>query len=192
MDQLEQVLGSGVLAYLDGPVTLSLLNLANLMILVSDNTATNACIDAAGMEATNELLAALGLRQTKLRRKMMDHLAAVQELENVATPDELVALMAHLHAGRPSAAPARQCLEILRKPKNGSLRKAIPEEIQVASKPGSVEGVRCDAGIVYLARRPYAVALMTSYATCDDLAQDRWLIETAQTVHRRDVCAGCE
>ena len=182
--RLEKVLGSGVLAYLDGPVTLSLLNLANLMIMVSDNTATNACIDAAGIEATNALLATLGLRQTKLRRKMMDHLAAVREQENVATPGELVMLMAHLHAGRPHPAATQQCLDILRKPKNGSLRKAIPEEVPVASKPGSVGGVRCDAGIVYLARRPYAVALMTSYAMCDALAQEQWLIDTAQTIHR--------
>ena len=184
VDQLEQVLGSGVVAYLDGPVTLSLLNHANLMIMVSDNTATNACIDAAGMDATNALMASLGLQQTLLRRKMMDQLAAVRELENVATPAELVALMAHLHAGRPHPEAARQSLEILSKPKNGPLRKAIPEAIAVASKPGWVDGARCDAGIVYLARRPYAVALMTNYTTCDALAHERWLIDTAQIIHR--------
>ncbi len=177
------VLGSGVLAYLDGPVTLSLLNHANLMIMVSDNLATNVCIDAAGIDATNALLAGLGLRETKLRRKMMDHLAAVREQENVATPGELVALMAHLYAGRPQPDVARRCLEILRKPKSGFLRRAIPDTVAVASKPGYVEGARCDAGIVELARRPYAVALMTAYAEGDAQAHERWLIDAARSIH---------
>ena len=53
--------GSGVLTYLDGTVELSVLDLANLMIIVSDNTTTNLCIDMAGMDETNALLRDLGL-----------------------------------------------------------------------------------------------------------------------------------
>ncbi len=89
----EPVLGSGVLAYLPGPVELSLLDVATLMIIASDNTATNLCIDRAGIDETNALLRGLGLHSTHLRRKMMDHLAAVREEENVSTPAELVQLI---------------------------------------------------------------------------------------------------
>jgi GNAT superfamily N-acetyltransferase len=96
------VSGSGVLAYLDEGVELTLRNLAILMIIASDNTATNLCIDHAGIAATNTLLRQLGLTQTILRRKMMDQLAAVRELENIATPNELVAMLECLYTGQPS------------------------------------------------------------------------------------------
>lgn len=178
------VLGSGVLAYLAGPVTLSLLDLAILMIIVSDNTATNLCLEAAGMEATNRLLETLGLRATHLRRKMMDHLAAVRELENVSTPADLVTLLRLLYAGKPNPQTAAQALEILKKPKDGFLNKALPPDLPVANKPGWVEGARCDAGIVYLARRPYAVAIMTKYAQGSAEEHEQFVITLGRTIHR--------
>ncbi|HXF61737.1 MAG TPA: serine hydrolase [Caldilineaceae bacterium] len=180
----QHVLGSGVLAYLAGPVEMTLLDLAILMIIVSDNTATNLCLEAAGMAETNGLLASLGLVETQLRRKMMDHLAAVRELENVSTPAELVTLLALLYEGQPFPAAAAQALEIMKKPKNGFLNKALPPGTEVANKPGWVEGVRCDAGIVYLPRRPYAIALMTKYAPVDSDEHEQFLAATARRVHR--------
>lgn len=178
------VLGSGVVAYLAGPVMLSLLDLAILMIIVSDNTATNLCLEVAGMDATNALLDGLGLPQTRVRRKMMDQLAAVRELENVATPAELVELMRLLYAGQPDAQVAAQALEILKKPKDGILNKALPPDVPVANKPGWVEGARCDAGIVYLPRRPYALAIMSKYAQCSDEGHEQALITLARMIHR--------
>jgi beta-lactamase class A len=178
------VLGSGVVAYLAGPVTLSLLDLAILMIIVSDNTATNLCLEVAGMDATNALLAQMGLQQTRLRRKMMDEMAAVRELENVATPAELVELLRLLYAGQPDAQVAAQALEILTKPKEGILNKALPPDLPVANKPGWVEGARCDAGIVYLPRRPYVVAIMSKYAQCSDREHEQALIALARLIHR--------
>ena len=74
----QQVGGSGVLAYLEEAGEQTLLNLAILMIIVSDNTATNICLERAGLEATNALLQSLGLTQTKVRRKMVDQVAAVR------------------------------------------------------------------------------------------------------------------
>lgn len=184
VDLTQTVLGSGVLAYLDGPVALSLLDLATLMIIVSDNTATNICIDHAGLAETNQLLQELGLRQTQLRRKMMDHLAAVREEENVSTPAELVQIFLHLHQGRPSPWVAQQALAILRKPKHGFLGRALPPGTELANKPGYVEGARCDAGIVTLPRRSYAIAMMSKYAQCNDLAHEQFLITLARTVHQ--------
>lgn len=179
-----RVEGSGVLAYMAGPVEMTLLDLAILMIIVSDNTATNLCLERAGMEETNALLAGLGLQATTVRRRMMDHLAAVRELENVSTPAELVQLMALLYAGRPRPDVAQQALEILKKPKDGTLNTALPEDLPVANKPGYVEGARCDAGIVYLPRRPYAVAIMSKYTHCAADEHERRLVAMARTVHR--------
>ena len=177
------VLGSGVLAYLNGPTELTLLDIAILMIITSDNTATNLCIDAAGLDATNELLRGLGLTATKLQRKMMDHIAAVREQENVSTPQELVTMFALLHQGKPSPWVAQQTLEILKKPKHGFIDRALPSTITIANKPGWVDGVMCDAALVYLPRRPYLVALMTKHAMCTPREQEQFLFTLAATIH---------
>ncbi|MBX3012017.1 MAG: serine hydrolase [Caldilineaceae bacterium] len=181
------VLGSGVLAYLGGPVELTLLDLAILMIIASDNTATNLCIAAAGLDATNGLLQQLGLHQTRLQRKMMDHIAAVREQENVATPRELVTMLALLHQGKPSPWVAEQTLAILQKPKRGFIDRALPPTVAIANKPGWVDGVMCDAALVYLPRRPYLVALMTKHALCTVRQQEQFLFTLAATIHEHMV-----
>lgn len=177
------VLGSGVLAYLNGPVELTLLDIATLMIIVSDNTATNICIDAAGLEATNGLIQRLGLTQTQLRRKMMDHIAAVREQENVATPNELMTIFELLHRDEPSPWVAQRALAILKKPKHGFIDRALPDTVTVANKPGWVEGAMCDAALIYLPRRPYAVALMTKHSMVSAREQEQFLFTLAATIH---------
>jgi len=177
------VLGSGVLAYLQGPVELTLLDIAILMIIASDNTATNLCIDAAGLDATNDLLQGLGLTVTKVQRKMMDHLAAVREQENVSTPNELVTMLELLHQGKPSPWVAQQTLKILKKPKHGFIDRALPSTVTIANKPGWVDGVMCDAALVYLPRRPYLVALMTKHSLCTAREQEQFLFTLAATIH---------
>jgi beta-lactamase class A len=179
-----RTLGSGVLTYLEGPVELSALDIAILMIIVSDNSATNLCIDWAGVEGTNSLVRELGLTETTLRRKMQNREAIVQNRENVATPDECVAMLELLYQGRPTPGVAERCLDILKKPKSAPLfNRAIPAAVPLANKPGGMERVRCDAGIVYLERRPYALAAMTKFALCEPPEQERFVIDVARTVH---------
>jgi len=183
LDRQEIVQGSGVLCHLAGPVTLSLLDIATLMIIVSDNTATNICIDRAGIDGTNALLRSLGLEQTVLRRKMMDAVAAVADRENVSTPAELVQTLVLLHEGKPSARVADQCLALLRKPKHGFLDRGLPPDVVFASKPGHVDGARCDAALVTLPHRPYALAVMTKYTQCSDREHEEFIAHIAQEVH---------
>lgn len=179
-----RTLGSGVLTYLEGQVELSAFDIAILMIIVSDNTATNLCIDWAGVEGTNALLRELRLTETTLRRKMQDRQAIAQGRENVATPDECVAMMELLYQGKPTPRVAEQCLAILKKPKSAPLfNRAIPVGVPLANKPGGMERVRCDAGIVYLERRPYAMAVMTKFALCEPPEQERFVIDVARRVH---------
>ena len=176
--------GSGVLTYLEGGIALSWLDIAILMIMVSDNSATNLCIDLAGIDATNALLRDLGLQKTVLRRKMQDRDAIAASRENVATPAECVEMMALLFAGKPTPKVAEQCLAILKKPNSSSMfNRAVPATVPLANKPGGMELVRCDAGIVYLPRRPYAMAVMTKFAMCEPTDQERSVIEMARAIH---------
>lgn len=66
--------------------TLTLRQLALLMIRDSDNTATNVLIAKAGMERVNALMGELGLKATRLRRIMMDAPAALRGEENSSSP----------------------------------------------------------------------------------------------------------
>src|SRR5579864_7222955 len=72
-------------------------DLATMMVAVSDNSATNVLIDKLGMENVNALLRSLGLRQTKLQRKMMDLKAAGEGRENIATPREMMTLLEQIY-----------------------------------------------------------------------------------------------
>ena len=176
--------GSGVLASMERGVELTVLDVAVLMIIVSDNTATNLCIDMAGIDGTNALVRDLGLRNTALRRKMQDKAAVARNDENVSTPVECVAMLEHLQAGRPSPRVAEQCLAILKKAKVSPLAQVVPNGIPLANKPGGMDRVRCDAGIVYLPNRPYAIAVMTKFALGTLNQQDRFIVDVARTVHQ--------
>ena len=175
--------GSGVLASMENEVTISVLDIAVLMITVSDNTATNMCIDMAGIDDTNALLDTLGLKQTRLRRKMQDKDAVLRNHENVSTPDECVAMLEHLEAGRPSRWTASQCLSILKKNKLSPLTSSVPPGITIANKPGAMDRVRCDAGIVYLPNRPYAIAVMTKFNLDNPHMVDHSVADVIDVIH---------
>ena len=164
------VSGSGILYYLADPVELTWRNVAVMMIGLSDNTATNLCIDRCGINAVNAMLDGLGLPDTRLMRRMIDQPAAQADRDNYSTPRELVTFLRLLRAGQPTPASAAATLEMLELPKNDLLRRAIPSDTPIANKPGQVPGAWCDAGLVLLPRRPYAVALMTAYDHSQDEA----------------------
>ena len=175
--------GSGVLAYLDDAPELTLRDLANLMIVASDNSATNVCIDSVGIQSVNALLDDLGLEQTRLRRKMMDGEASRGDQDNVSTPSELVQMLRLLYHDLPNASVAQKTLHVLRKPKSGFIDRVVPPAIEVANKPGWNKGVRCDAGIVYLQRHPYVMAIMMKYGSGTPESLDAMIASLARTVH---------
>lgn len=178
----KMIQGSLITSSLEGPISLSVLNLAILMILVSDNLATNICIDLAGISETNTMLRRLGLSKTTLSRKMQDRVSIEENRENISTPNECVRFLELLNQGEPSATVSEQCLSILSKPKTGPLNRAIPNVI-ISNKPGTMSRVACDAGIVHLKNYPYYIAVMTKFGMCSGLEQTQFIIEVAKVVH---------
>src|SRR5712691_1599834 len=83
-----------------GVTQITLRDLATMMVAVSDNSATNVLIDRVGMDNVNTFLSSQGLRDTRLRRKMMDLRAAAEGRENVSTPAEMMALLEDLYRGK--------------------------------------------------------------------------------------------
>jgi beta-lactamase class A len=142
--------GSGVLQALPYLHTLTLADLLTLMIIVSDNTATNVVIDLIGMERVNQFCADAGLNGTVLRRKMMDTEAVRLGLENTTTAHDQAKLLGAIAWGNLLPAPLRafalQALE--RQQFNDGLPSLLPDEVTVAHKTGELPGVRHDVGVI--------------------------------------------
>jgi len=147
-----------------GVTTLTNRDLATIMVAVSDNSATNVLIDRVGMENVRQLTAGLGLPHTQLRRKMMDLEAAAAGRENISTPREMMQLLTALYEGKVIASPLREdFFKVLATSKASYIPRDLPEGLSIADKPGELEGVRNDSGIVFLKNRPYVICVMTTF-----------------------------
>jgi beta-lactamase class A len=167
LDRAKAVGGTGVLFHMGTP-TLSIRDYATLMVIVSDNTATNVLIDLVGIDMIAARMRTLGLNETKLRRHMIDLAAARRGDENVSTPAEIVRLLEIIWKGEGLSAASRdEAVALLKKPKASRLRAGLPPEVAAADKPGELEGVRVDAGLVFAKNRPYALCAMTTYLKDD-------------------------
>ena len=166
LDRSQVVGGSGVLQHLSGPL-LSLGDHAALMMIVSDNTATNVVIDAVGMANVTNRMQALGMGDILLRRKMMDSAAARRGDENVASPASLARVTELLWRGEGLEKDSREAAMRIMYRVSGSIRGAVPGRVRVASKTGTLEGVRAEAAVVELDGRPFALAAMTTYLRTD-------------------------
>ncbi len=164
-DPIDLVEDSQIMAGLTAGVTrLTNRDLAQFTVAVSDNTATNILYDRVGRENVNAMLRGLGLSKMMLRRKMMDVAAARRGEENVATPREMVLLLDAIHKGKLLNKQLNaDFIKQLSTLKESYIPRYLPEDIQVANKPGSLEGVRTDSGIVFAQNRPFAMSVMTAW-----------------------------
>lgn len=141
-------------------------DLAQFMIAVSDNTASNVLIDRVGMENVNATLRSLGLTKTLLRRHMMDLEAAKLGNENVSTPREMARLLQLIYEGKAlSKELTAGFIKQLSTLKESELQHDLPAlGVQVANKPGNLKGVRTDSGIIFAKNRPFVISVMTEQA----------------------------
>jgi beta-lactamase class A len=139
-------------------------DLATMMVAVSDNSATNVLIDRVGMNNVNALMDQLGLPHTRLRRKMMDIKAAGEGRENVSTPREMMTLLENLYRGKVlNKDLTDDFFKMLSTKKESFIPRELPDDLQIANKPGELEAVRNDSGVVFAANRPYVICVMTTY-----------------------------
>jgi beta-lactamase class A len=155
-------------------------DLAQFVVAVSDNAAANVLIDRVGMQNVNATLRSLGLTKTMLRRKMMDIAAAGRGDENVSTPHEMARLLELIYKGKAlNKEGADELIKQLKTLKKDSyLSYELPADVELADKPGSLDGVRTDSGIVFVKSRPFAISVMTAYDR-DEKAAERAIGEVA-------------
>lgn len=162
--------GSGILRNLDLGVTMTVKNIATLMIIVSDNIATNMIIDYLGIDTINRFIMEQGFLHTKLHNKL--DFEKYSQL-GTTTPREYAALFERICEGKlVSKNASDEMLEIFKKQHyNTMLTKRFPqalidedtydeELIYVASKSGSMNACRNDGGIVSTPYGKYVIVLM--------------------------------
>lgn len=148
-------------------------DLATMMVAVSDNAATNVLIDRVGMNNVNGLMDQLGLPHTRLRRKMMDVKAAAEGRENVSTPREMMTLLEDLYRGKVlNKEFTADFFKMLSTKKESFIPRELPDDLQIANKPGELEGVRNDSGVIFAKNRPYILCVMTTYLRNERAGED--------------------
>ena len=189
----DRVGGSGVIHELSAGTALTIRDLATLMVVVSDNMATNLLIDAiGGAPAVNDLVRGeLGVAGITLNRKLLVTPSSDEPLAT-ATPDGLVELLDGLVGGRiVSPAASAEMLGILghqqyldQVPRlldqDAYGNAAAPgegEPLAVFCKTGMIDGVRADAGVLRLA------GTQVSYAVMRETAGDRGLDLDTEAMH---------
>lgn len=156
-----------------GVTRITLRDLATMMVAVSDNAATNLLIDRVGMQNVNVMLDSLGLTHTRLRRKMMDLEAAKQGRENISTPREMMILLGAIYHGKVlNKESTEDFFKVLSTNKNSWIPRDLPPDLKVADKPGALEAVRNDSGIVFVEGRPYVICVMTAYLRTEREGED--------------------
>jgi beta-lactamase class A len=179
----DKVSGSGVLADFSDGETISLRDAQTLMIIVSDNTATNLILDRIGADAVNNFMNSLGLTDTRSMRKIRGDGTQLKPAQGwsregekpenkkfgigASTSREMVRLLELLEQGRVvSPAASKNLLSILERQqyKDGIGRRS--GEIRIASKSGSLDALRSDVGIAYTSHGRIAIAI-----TVDDMPE---------------------
>lgn len=174
LDDYEKVDGSGILKELSNNHKFSIRELLTLMIIVSDNTATNILIDLLGMEEINKVGHDLGLEKTSLERKMMDSHAREKGLDNFTSSNEILKLLKMIYEKEfVSEDYSDLALDILlRQQERQRLQRYLPEDLKIASKSGDLDNLENDGGIFFAKNKNYILVVLVNQAESNVLAKE--------------------
>ncbi len=173
--------GAGVLGEMSDGLRLTLTDAAYLMIAVSDNTATNLVLNRIGADRVNDCLDMLGLGSIRCLRRIggggESRAALLPENAGfgigVGTPRGLTMLLEAIAEGRAVSPEASQSmLALLRRQQDHLGIGRHRSEPPPASKPGALDRLRSDVGIVDSPHGPVALAI-----TCDLLPETDWSVD---------------
>ncbi|HEY2963109.1 MAG TPA: serine hydrolase [Pyrinomonadaceae bacterium] len=177
----KKVTGSGILSELSDGLHLTLRDGVNLMMLLSDNTATNLVLDVLTTDAVNARMESLGFKNIKIMRKVGSggESMAGKDPENkkyglgMATPREMVLVMEKLDRGEViSPAASKEMIELM---KREQARYAIGRslwDVPMASKYGALDRLRSSIGILYTKNGKIAMAI-----SCDEMPEVMWSVD---------------
>lgn len=137
--------------------------LCNLMIAISDNTATNVLMEYFNIDKLNNGFREIGLVKTKINRLLFDEEAQKQGKENVFVPKEIGILLEQIYNRTfINKKISTEIEEILLKQQiNHKIPSKLPDDIEVAHKTGEDDGITNDVGIVY-AQKPFVIVFASN------------------------------
>lgn len=180
----EKVSGSGIVQDLSDGDQLPVRDMVDLMIVLSDNTATNLILNRIGGNAVNARMAKLGLEQTRSMRKILGDGNKLKPFPSGVTdegakpenkkwgigrssPREMVAILEKLYRGElASRAASDEMLEILKRQRDHDGIGRDMKDVTIASKSGALDHLRSDVAIVYTKGGPIAMAI-----TVEDISE---------------------
>lgn len=167
----DKVPGSGILtSHFSAGMKMSLRDAIRLMIVYSDNTATNLVVDQIGIASVRDTMQQLGAPNTRLNAKVyrrdtsIDVEASRQYGLGSTTAAEMLSLLKRLHAEELVSSEASRAMtsHLTACEDRTKLLRDLPPEVKMAHKTGAVSNARCDAGILYTPRGPVAVCVLTA------------------------------
>ncbi len=156
--------GCGILQQLKTPnVKLTIPDIANLMIVLSDNIATNLMIDLAGMDYINSEIRKYGFTESKLERHMMDGEARKRGLDNYTTAGEQIQILKNIENHKDIREELRE--EMLQMLANQILTnhagQYLPLDYAFAHKTGNLASTLHDTGILKTPNGKYYISILT-------------------------------
>lgn len=167
MSNYDIVGGSGVIGYLTDPPALRYRHLLELMIIISDNTASNILLDKVGIENINHFTEQIGCHTSKINRHFMDTKAQAKGNENYTSARDMVRLLNLYMQDNTfiTEASRKHILTILcHQQLQDKLPKYVDENDQVVffHKTGELEGVEHDVAIIKYKNTVVEAAILTA------------------------------
>lgn len=149
-------------------------DLIMLMIIQSDNTATNKLIDIIGIKSINEFSEKSGFKNTTLQRKMMDFSSRIDGKENLTNVCDVAIFLEMIYRGELINKDFSEFTVNFLKEQldNSMMRINLPDELIIAHKTGDLEYLKHDAGIVYTSSKDYIFIMFTWDAVSDNYARN--------------------
>ena len=153
----------GALNVLHAGCELTMQDLYTLMIILSDNSATNLIIKKLGMDSINATLRELKLSACRLNRLLFDSKAASLGLENYVSAADMGKLLEGIYTSTLISKDASdEMLSILKNQRlKGKIPLGIPRGVKTANKTGEDDGITNDVGIVF-AKQPFIICFIAN------------------------------
>lgn len=169
----DMVGGAGVLQKMTAGTSLTIYDLTTLMIIQSDNTATNMLIDLVGHERIQQEMIKIGLTKSQLYNKLMV-VPVHREGNNILNASEMANIMKKLANGEIISHHA--CDQMICILKSQQLQSCLPGKLphpssdiiggnkqwEMAHKTGSIQNVVHDVGIMYVGNRKMIATVLSS------------------------------
>ena len=143
---------TGILRDFHDGIQLTLEDVVTMMVVISDDTATNILLDLLGIDQINRTMADLGLSGTRVQRRMMEYDKVRAGIDNETCAQDMDLLFREIFASRKLRTSCHEKMQniLLRQRYHDSIPRYFPEDMKIAHKTGTIGefGLEHDVGVI--------------------------------------------